>query len=80
MFFMMIQQLIMAQELLIQSIYIIFYREAHKIGILDIRIVNCDRNEQNILVKKYYLYFLTKIYFYLEFNYKINLKMDYLTY
>lgn len=24
----------------------------HKIGILDIRIVNCDRNDANILVKK----------------------------
>ena len=26
--------------------------EVHKIGILDIRIVNCDRNDANILVKK----------------------------
>lgn len=26
--------------------------EVHKIGILDIRIINCDRNEANILVKK----------------------------
>lgn len=34
----------------------IYLREVHKIGILDIRIVNCDRNEENILVRKYYLY------------------------
>jgi hypothetical protein len=27
-------------------------REVHKIGILDIRVLNCDRNEENILVKK----------------------------
>ena len=26
--------------------------EVHKIGILDLRILNCDRNEANILVKK----------------------------
>ena len=26
--------------------------EVHKIGILDIRILNCDRNEANILVRK----------------------------
>lgn len=26
--------------------------EVHKIAILDIRIINCDRNDQNILVKK----------------------------
>ena len=28
--------------------------EVHKIAILDIRILNCDRNEENILVKKKY--------------------------
>lgn len=28
--------------------------EAHKIAILDIRILNCDRNEENILVSKRY--------------------------
>merc|ERR1712110_1083741 len=27
-------------------------REVHKIGILDIRILNCDRNEENILIQK----------------------------
>ena len=26
--------------------------EVHKIGILDLRIMNCDRNEENILIKK----------------------------
>lgn len=26
--------------------------EVHKIAILDLRILNCDRNEENILVKK----------------------------
>lgn len=26
--------------------------EVHKIGILDLRILNCDRNDANILVKK----------------------------
>ena len=26
--------------------------EVHKIGILDIRILNCDRNEGNILIEK----------------------------
>jgi hypothetical protein len=26
--------------------------EVHKIAILDIRIINCDRNEENILVQK----------------------------
>lgn len=26
--------------------------QVHKIGILDVRIVNCDRNDANILVKK----------------------------
>lgn len=26
--------------------------EVHKVGILDVRIVNCDRNDANILVKK----------------------------
>ncbi len=26
--------------------------EVHRIGILDIRILNCDRNEANILVRK----------------------------
>lgn len=26
--------------------------EVHKIGILDLRILNCDRNEANILVRK----------------------------
>jgi len=26
--------------------------QAHKIAILDLRIMNCDRNEENILVKK----------------------------
>jgi len=30
-------------------------REVHKIGILDIRVINCDRNEENILVRKYFL-------------------------
>ena len=28
------------------------FSEVHKIAILDIRILNCDRNEENILVKK----------------------------
>lgn len=27
-------------------------REARKIAMLDIRILNCDRNEENILVRK----------------------------
>jgi hypothetical protein len=27
-------------------------REVHKIALLDLRILNCDRNEENILVKK----------------------------
>lgn len=26
--------------------------EVHKIAILDIRVLNCDRNDQNILIKK----------------------------
>ena len=26
--------------------------EVHKIGILDLRVLNCDRNEANILVRK----------------------------
>lgn len=38
--------------------------EVHKVGILDIRILNCDRNEENILVKKL-------IIFYKEFIIKI---------
>jgi hypothetical protein len=29
--------------------------EIHKIGVLDLRILNCDRNDENILVLKYYL-------------------------
>ena len=32
--------------------------EVHKIGILDIRILNCDRNEENILVKKLFIFIL----------------------
>lgn len=26
--------------------------EVHKIGLLDVRILNCDRNDENILIKK----------------------------
>ena len=29
--------------------------EVHKIAILDIRILNCDRNDTNILVKKQHI-------------------------
>ena len=28
-------------------------RLAHKIGVIDIRIINCDRNDDNILVMKF---------------------------
>ena len=35
----------MELELLIKSNLLYIFREVHKLGILDIRINNCDRNE-----------------------------------
>ena len=37
-------------------------RDVHRIGILDIRILNCDRNEENILVQKIVKYQKEKKY------------------
>lgn len=34
------------------KIYYYLSRDVRKIAILDIRILNCDRNEENILVRK----------------------------
>eukprot|EP01084_Bolivina_argentea_P012621 23621_1 len=60
-------------------------REVHKIGILDIRILNCDRNGGNLLVgknefysegKKYYMYELIPIDHGLAFPEKLNITSD----
>jgi hypothetical protein len=32
--------------------WLLINRDVHRIGILDIRILNCDRNDENILVQK----------------------------
>lgn len=37
---------------IISNIIFINFSEVHKLGILDLRILNCDRNDENILVVK----------------------------
>lgn len=41
--------------MVVHNILYNIHREVHKIAILDIRILNMDRNEENILIEKYYI-------------------------